>query len=283
MWIIWIIFAAEMKKNCLQRKFFYVMKISVNKTILIAITTLGIGNATLRAQSTTNSNDYTPASYLGWGDNSSDLLFKVNNNTRMVLQNTTGNLGLGTLTPTSQFHVTGNPGTAPIAHFQTNTGFSGLMVKSNGKVAVGSDYGSAAQFDVRGEALPNTYENLFMFTVTDAAVVRRPIFVPSVGNFRQGMLVQLPLHLNTLPGKPTPADLESVLQRHYQGSEWVTVEPATEDGKLEPTALNDTNKMELRVYHNMDYAHAVLIARLDNLGKGASGAAVQNLRLMLGL
>jgi N-acetyl-gamma-glutamyl-phosphate reductase len=114
-------------------------------------------------------------------------------------------------------------------------------------------------------------------------LVRRPIFVPSVGNFRQGMLVQLPLHLNTLPGKPTPADLESVLERHYQGSEWVTVEAATEDGKLEPTALNDTNKMELRVFHNMDYAHAVLIARLDNLGKGASGAAVQNLKLMLGV
>ena len=114
-------------------------------------------------------------------------------------------------------------------------------------------------------------------------MVRRPIFVPSVGNFRQGMLVQLPLHLNTLPGKPTPGDLESALKRHYQGSEWVTVEPATDDGKLEPTALNDTNKMELRVYSNMDYAHAVLVARLDNLGKGASGAAVQNLKLMLGV
>ena len=76
-------------------------------------------------------------------------------------------------------------------------------------------------------------------------------------------------------------DLHDVLARHYRGSEWVTVEPPTEDGKLEPTALNDTNRMELRVYRNMDYAHAVLIARLDNLGKGASGAAVQNLKLML--
>lgn len=114
-------------------------------------------------------------------------------------------------------------------------------------------------------------------------MVRRPIFIPSVGNFRQGMLVELPLHLNTLPGKPTVGDLQSVLKRHYEGSEWVTVEPATEDGKLEPTALNDTNRMELRVYGNMDYHHAVLVARLDNLGKGASGAAVQNLKLMLGI
>jgi len=114
-------------------------------------------------------------------------------------------------------------------------------------------------------------------------LVRRPIFIPSVGNFRQGMLVELPLHLNTLPGKPTPADLENVLKRHYEGSKWVTVEAATEDGKLEPTALNDTNQLELRVFPNEDHRHAVVIARLDNLGKGASGAAVQNLKLMLGL
>jgi N-acetyl-gamma-glutamyl-phosphate reductase len=114
-------------------------------------------------------------------------------------------------------------------------------------------------------------------------LTRRPIFIPSVGNFRQGMLVELPLHLDTLPGKPGADDLQAVLQRHYAGSEWVSVAPPTEDGKLEPTALNDTNKMELRVYRNVDHAHAVLVARLDNLGKGASGAAVQNLKLMLGV
>ena len=114
-------------------------------------------------------------------------------------------------------------------------------------------------------------------------LARRPIFVPSVGNFRQGMLVQLPLHLDTLPGKPTAEAVQDVLARHYRGSEWVSVQPPTADGKLEPTALNDTNRMELRVYGNMDHAHAVLVARLDNLGKGASGAAVQNLKLMLGL
>lgn len=114
-------------------------------------------------------------------------------------------------------------------------------------------------------------------------ITRRPIFIPSVGNFRQGMLVQLPLHLDTLPGKPRPADLHDALARHYAGSEWVTVEPPTESGKLDALALNDTNRMELRVFANTDHHHAVLVARLDNLGKGASGAAVQNLRLMLGL
>ena len=65
--------------------------------------------------------------------------------------------------------------------------------------------------------------------------------------------------------------------------QWVSVLPATADGKLDALALNNTNKLELRVFANEEYRHAVLIARLDNLGKGASGAAVQNLRLMLRL
>ena len=118
-------------------------------------------------------------------------------------------------------------------------------------------------------------------------LTRRPLFVPSVANFKQGMLVQLPLHLDTLPGQPTAQDLEAALRKHYAGSEWVTVEPATVDQKLDAVALADTNKMELRVFANDakadGFAPAVLVARLDNLGKGASGAAVQNLKLMLGL
>ena len=118
-------------------------------------------------------------------------------------------------------------------------------------------------------------------------LTRRPLFTPSVGNFKQGMLVQLPLHLDQLPGQPNAQDLHEALAKHYQGSAWVTVEPATADGKLDAASLADTNKMELRVFANQDagdgFAHAVLVARLDNLGKGASGAAVQNMKLMLGL
>lgn len=116
---------------------------------------------------------------------------------------------------------------------------------------------------------------------------RRPIFIPAVGNFRQGMLVQLPLHLDDLPGRPKASDLHDALVAHYAASAaaggWVSVEPATGDGKLDATALNDTNRLELRVFANEAHRHAVLIARLDNLGKGASGAAVQNLQLMLGM
>ncbi|HEY8610200.1 MAG TPA: N-acetyl-gamma-glutamyl-phosphate reductase [Roseomonas sp.] len=116
-----------------------------------------------------------------------------------------------------------------------------------------------------------------------SGLARRPIFVPSVGDFRQGMLVSIPLHLDLLTGRPSPAALEAALAAHYEGSEFVRVVPAGSGGKLEPEALNGTNLVELRVFGNQARGQAVLVARLDNLGKGASGAAVQNLELMLGL
>jgi N-acetyl-gamma-glutamyl-phosphate reductase len=112
---------------------------------------------------------------------------------------------------------------------------------------------------------------------------RRPIFVPSVGHYRQGMLVSVPLHLDTLPGRPTGADLQAVLEARYANCEFVHVTGPQSDGKVEPEALNDSNLLELTVHANERHRQAVLMARLDNLGKGASGAAVQNLRLMLGL
>ena len=115
----------------------------------------------------------------------------------------------------------------------------------------------------------------------------RPLFVPSVGNFAQGMLVQLPLHLDSLPRKPSVSDLHEALAKHYAASNgadsWVSVVPTTDVAKLDALALNNTNKIELRVFGNESYRQAVLVARLDNLGKGASGAAVQNLKLMLGI
>src|SRR6266550_8653208 len=118
-------------------------------------------------------------------------------------------------------------------------------------------------------------------------LTRRPIFVPSVGDYRQGMLVSVPLHLDTLPDKPSSADLHAALAKRYADSEYVSVMPlesaATKTGRLEPEALNETNMLELYLFGSDQYQQAVLVARLDNLGKGASGAAVQNMRLMLGL
>jgi N-acetyl-gamma-glutamyl-phosphate reductase len=116
-----------------------------------------------------------------------------------------------------------------------------------------------------------------------AGLSRRPIFVPSVGHFRQGMLVSVPLHLDALLGRPSGTDLGTALEARYAGSKLVRVVSPDPSGKLEPQALNGSNLLELAVYANEKRRQAVLVARLDNLGKGASGAAVQNLCLMLGL
>ncbi len=116
---------------------------------------------------------------------------------------------------------------------------------------------------------------------------RRPLFVPSVGHFPQGMLVSVPLHLDTLPGTPSLGALHDALAEHFAGSELVTVldaaEPEMATGRISAETLENTDKLELRVYGNAKHSQAVLVARLDNLGKGASGAAVQNIQRMLGL
>ena len=138
--------------------------------------------------------------------------------------------------------------------------------------------GKAAAFEVYALGMKHKHlPEIVKYT----GLTRRPIFLPAVGNFRQGMIVELPLHLDMLPGRPRLADLQRALERHYAGSEWITVKPASEDGKLEPEALNNTNRMELLVGGDDELGQALLLARLDNLGKGASGAAVQNLGLML--
>ncbi len=144
--------------------------------------------------------------------------------------------------------------------------------------------GEAPAFELYGLGLAHKHlPEIMQYT----GLTRRPVFVPAVANFVQGMLVQVPLHLDLLPGAPTAADLHDALAAHYARTnteeQWVSVLPATEDGKLAADTLANTNKLELRVFGNETYRHAVLVARLDNLGKGASGAAVQNLSLMLGL
>ena len=114
-----------------------------------------------------------------------------------------------------------------------------------------------------------------------SGLTRRPIFLPSVANFRQGMLVSVPLALDDLPGRPSGADLRAALSRHY-GQGYIKVVAETRD-RIEPESLNGTNDLEIHVFVSEGRRQAVLIARFDNLGKGASGAAVQNLELMLGL
>jgi N-acetyl-gamma-glutamyl-phosphate reductase len=156
------------------------------------------------------------------------------------------------------------------------SGYSG-----GGKSMIESfEHGTAPAFELYGLGFEHKH---LPETQLYSRLVRRPIFVPSVGNYRQGMLVSVPLHLDTLPGKPDAADLHAALARRYAGSTYVSVMPRDSAvTKIEPEALNETNMLELHVFASPKYPQAVLVARLDNLGKGASGAAVQNMRLMLG-
>lgn len=138
--------------------------------------------------------------------------------------------------------------------------------------------GEAPAFELYGLTLEHKH-------LPEIAVYSRlaapPLFVPSVGNFRQGMLVSIPLRLDALAARPRAVDLEAALARHYAGATYVRVVPAPKSGRLDPLALNGTDDLEIFVFAREESRHALLVARLDNLGKGASGAAVQNLALML--
>jgi len=160
------------------------------------------------------------------------------------------------------------------------SGYSG-----GGKSMIASfEDGSAPSFELYGLGFEHKHISEMQLY---SGLARRPIFIPSVGNYRQGMLVSVPLQLGTLPAKPSGADLQAALATRYAGSKYVFVMPpqneAAKRGRLEPEALNETNMLELYVFTSDKHQQAVLVARLDNLGKGASGAAVQNMRLMLGL
>ena len=160
------------------------------------------------------------------------------------------------------------------------SGYSG-----GGKSMIASfEDGSAPSFELYGLGFEHKHIPEMQFY---SRLTRRPVFVPSVGNYRQGMLVSVPLQLDTLPAKPSGSDLQATLAKRYAGSKYVSVMPleneAAKTGRLEPEALNETNMLELYVFASDKHHQAVLVARLDNLGKGASGAAVQNMRLMLGL
>ncbi|WP_315800119.1 N-acetyl-gamma-glutamyl-phosphate reductase [Bradyrhizobium sp. SZCCHNS3002] len=160
------------------------------------------------------------------------------------------------------------------------SGYSG-----GGKTMIAAfENGTAPSFELYGLGLEHKHlPELQLYS----RLTRRPIFIPSVGNYRQGMLVSVPLQLDALPGRPSGSDLQAALAKHYAGSQYVSVMPldgaAAKSGRLEPEALNETNELELYVFSSDKHHQAVLVARLDNLGKGASGAAVQNMRLMLGL
>jgi len=162
---------------------------------------------------------------------------------------------------------------------QSVSGYSG-----GGKAMIEAyESGRAPHFELYGLAL--THKHLPEIE-RYSGLATKPVFVPSVGNFRQGMIVSVPLHLDALPGRPKGADLRAALAAHYQGARYVKVASAEESAaalRLEPESLNGTNDLVVSVYANEARRQAVLTAKFDNLGKGASGAAVQTMNLHLGL
>ncbi|MBV0891055.1 N-acetyl-gamma-glutamyl-phosphate reductase [Paracoccus sp. Z118] len=138
-----------------------------------------------------------------------------------------------------------------------------------------AEYESGAAPDFFVYALAQAHKHLPEIMV-QSGLTARPVFAPSVGDFAQGMAVQIPLHLN---GRRI-ADLRDALAAHYGGARFVKV--VDPQARVVPTTLNDTNRIELSVHGSDEHGVAVLVAVLDNLGKGASGAAVQNLNLMIG-
>ena len=120
-----------------------------------------------------------------------------------------------------------------------------------------------------------------------ARLAHKPQFVPAVGPFRCGMRIEIPLHAAVMASGTTGARLHEALAARYAGEPFVVVRPFTssvpgDEHAFDPQSMNGTNRIELAVLPN-PLGHVLLVATLDNLGKGAAGAAVQNLNLMLGL
>ncbi len=167
---------------------------------------------------------------------------------------------------------------APEAAIAINavSGYSG-----GGKSMIASyEHGTAPAFELYALGLDHKHVPEIM---AYGGLTRRPIFVPSVGSFAQGMLVSIPLFLDDLPRKPSVADLAIALAAHYGPGGHVHVGPAEGASRIEPESLNGGDAIELHVFGDETKRQALLVAKLDNLGKGASGAAVQNMELMLGL
>jgi N-acetyl-gamma-glutamyl-phosphate reductase len=155
------------------------------------------------------------------------------------------------------------------------SGYSG-----GGKAMIAAHQSNAGPaFELYGLALAHKHVPEIM---RHGGITRRPIFVPSVGHFRQGMLVSIPVFLDRLPGEPSAYEIAEAYYEVFSKTARIKAYRGIYARDLDPQALNDTDRMEIFVCAGQD-DQAVLIARLDNLGKGASGAAVQNVALMLGL
>lgn len=160
------------------------------------------------------------------------------------------------------------------------SGYSG-----GGRAMIAEFESAGASTAYRAYGLSLTHKHVPEMT-RHTGLSRDVLFAPAVGNYRQGMLVEVPLHLATLPETPSIERVHGALVEAYEGHRFVEVadlETTEAMTGLEPQGLNGTNRMRLHVFGERAGGQARLVALLDNLGKGASGAAVQNLNLMLGL
>lgn len=168
---------------------------------------------------------------------------------------------------------------------QSLTGYSGggkpLIEKyeQNNKI---NDYTKAP----RAYALSLSHKHLPEMTIR-TGLSEAPLFVPILGNNYKGMAVMVPIHTKLLSKSMNSKDLHDFMEEYYQGEKFVKVMPYADesllfDGALDITACNDTNKAEIYVFGNPSKEKAMIMTRIDNLGKGASGAAIQNMNLMLG-
>ena len=169
------------------------------------------------------------------------------------------------------------PASLPLA-IHAVSGYSG-----GGKARIAEvQAGSAAPFLAYGLGLDHKHVPEIQ---QHAGLQARPIFLPSYGSFAQGIVLTIPLHLDALPGRPDAAALQAALAAHHAGQARVQLQPlatAADAVTLDPTALNGSDSIRLQVLHHPGHRQAVLAAVFDNLGKGAAGAAVQNLDLVLG-
>ncbi|MFK4056794.1 N-acetyl-gamma-glutamyl-phosphate reductase [Brevundimonas sp. NPDC046655] len=174
-------------------------------------------------------------------------------------------------------------GLVPVGHPVTVNAVSGYSGGGKAMIAEFEAEGAATAFRAYGLTLKHKHvPEMTLHT----GLSRDVLFAPAVGNYRQGMLVEVPLHLSALPETPSVERLHGALLEAYDGQRFVEVADLDETeamGGIEPEALNGTNRMRLHVFGDRGGEQARLVAMLDNLGKGASGAAVQNLNIMLGL
>ena len=156
------------------------------------------------------------------------------------------------------------------------SGYSG-----GGKAMIAEFEAGSTATAFRAYALGLAHKHIAEMT-QHAGLVHAPIFGPAVANAYRGMVVEVPLHLHALPGRPSLAAIEDVLRTAFDGSTLVSV-AAGDIGAVDIEENAGTDRLTLRVCGNAAAGHARLVATLDNLGKGAGGAAVQNLNIMAGL